>query len=140
MLALVLSACGAPAAQSSRIEVADPWVRAVSGMQSMDTPAAMFMIIKNSGSTADKLIKVQTDVARMSQIHLSEMDANGVASMHEVDGVEIPAGGSVAFKSGSYHIMLMGLQSELKPGDTVRLTLTFEQAGDIIVDAPVKAP
>jgi copper(I)-binding protein len=33
--------------------------------------------------------------------------------------------------------MMMGLASPLKVGDTIKLTLTLEKAGDITIDVPV---
>lgn len=81
------------------------------------------MNIQNHGDSSDMLLKVESDVAKMVQIHLSEVDANGVSSMHEVDGIEIPAGGSAELKSGGYHVMLMGLNRELKEGETTTFTL-----------------
>ncbi|MEP7134636.1 MAG: copper chaperone PCu(A)C [Chloroflexota bacterium] len=139
VFAFILSACASPtpAVQTSSIEVTNAWVRASGGMDSMST-AALFMNIQNNGAAADTLLKVNSDVADMAQVHLSEMDANGVASMHEVEGVEIPAGGSVELKSGSYHVMLMGLTRDLKAGDTVTFTLTFKNAGAITIEAQTK--
>jgi hypothetical protein len=143
-LAWMLPACASPASTSttSSIEVMNPWVRAVGGMGGMgdSTSSALFMVIQNNADAADTLIKAESDVAQMVQIHLSEIDANGVSSMHEVDGVEIPAGGSVELKSGSFHIMLMGLTRDIKEGDTVTFILTFKNAGQITIETPVKAP
>jgi copper(I)-binding protein len=36
--------------------------------------------------------------------------------------------------------MLIGLRRELKEGDVVKLTLTFQSAGKIEVEAPVRKP
>jgi periplasmic copper chaperone A len=140
ILALALSACAspAPATTTSAIEVTNAWVRTVGGMD--NSASALFMNIQNKTDTTDTLLKVESDVAEMVQIHLSEMDANGVSSMREVDGVEIPAGGIAELKSGSYHVMLMGLNRDLKEGDTVTFTLTFKNAGTLTIEAPVKAP
>lgn len=156
VLSFVLSACasGSAAEKTSSIEVSNAWVRTVGGMQPAEGsgPAGMkpkedagpatgmFMILKNNGSADDKLIKAESDVAKMVQIHLTEIDANGVSSMHEVDGVDIPAGGSAELKPGSYHVMLIGLKQELKEGDLVTVTLTFQNGGQIVVEAPVKTP
>jgi len=41
-------------------------------------------------------------------------------------------------KPGSYHIMLLGLKQALNPGDVVHVTLIFQKAGEMFVDAPVK--
>jgi copper(I)-binding protein len=37
-------------------------------------------------------------------------------------------------------VMLVGLNRELRPGDTVALTLEFERAGSVDVRAQVRAP
>jgi len=44
----------------------------------------------------------------------------------------------VELKPGSYHIMLIGLKQDLKPGDRIEITLRFEKAGEIKVNAPVR--
>jgi len=63
--------------------------------------------------------------------------------MRAVDKVALPAGKSVEFKPGGYHVMLMDLTGPLKEGDTVPLTLTVEdRAGKkqtLEVKARVKA-
>ena len=58
--------------------------------------------------------------------------------MQPVARLEIPAGGSVELKPGSYHIMLIGLKQDLKAGDTIEITLTFEKAGEVKVTAEVR--
>ena len=65
---------------------------------------------------------------------------NGVMQMRQLaDGLAIPAGGSVALKPGSYHVMLIGLKKPLAAGETFPLTLTFAKAGNISVTVPVQA-
>jgi len=58
--------------------------------------------------------------------------------MQKMDRLEIPAGGSVELKPGSYHIMLIGLTRELKAGERIDITLKFEKAGDVKVTAEVR--
>jgi copper(I)-binding protein len=101
---------------------------------------ALFMVINNHGNAADTLLKVESSSAQMAQTHLTEVDASGVASMKEVQAIEIPARGSVEFKPGSYHVMLMGLGNETQEGSSVTFTLTFRNAGKVVIQAPVKAP
>jgi copper(I)-binding protein len=60
--------------------------------------------------------------------------------MKEVQAIEIPARGSVEFKPGSYHVMLMGLGNDTQEGSSVTFTLTFQNAGKVVIQAPVKAP
>ena len=63
----------------------------------------------------------------------------GMMTMVEVDKVEIPAGGTVEFKPGGYHIMFMELAGTFTAGQTIDLTLTFANAGPITVKAEVRA-
>jgi periplasmic copper chaperone A len=96
----------------------------------------VYMTLTNHGAVTDKLTAISTPAAGMAMLHES-VEAGGVASMKEMSGLEIPAGGSVEMKPGGMHIMLMGLNAPLKKGDTLKLTLTFEHAGNIDVDAKV---
>ena len=65
--------------------------------------------------------------------------SGAMMGMVPVDRVDIPAGGSVEFKPGSYHLMIMELTGALTVGQTVDLTLVFEKAGTITVKAEVRA-
>ena len=65
--------------------------------------------------------------------------SGGMMTMVEVKSVDIPAGGTVEFKPGSYHLMLMDLVGTLTTGQTVDLTLVFAKAGSITVKAEVRA-
>jgi copper(I)-binding protein len=55
--------------------------------------------------------------------------------MQEVAQIDVPAGGSVELKPGGYHVMLMKLAAPIAAGDSVPVTLTFERAGEVQVDA-----
>jgi copper(I)-binding protein len=63
---------------------------------------------------------------------------DGVMKMREMEnGIEIPAGETVALKPGGLHIMFMGLTRSFEEGTTVPVVLTFEKAGDVAVDLSV---
>jgi copper(I)-binding protein len=53
-------------------------------------------------------------------------------------GLEIPAGGEVELKPGGFHVMFIGLDGQLKDGETRPGTLVFEKAGSIDVDFNVQ--
>jgi copper(I)-binding protein len=133
LAALVLAACTA-AATPSGPTVADAWVRPPMGP---DRPAAGYLTITGHG-TADALLSATSPVAQMVEIHETMAGASGMASMHQVDRIPVPAGGSVKLEPGGYHLMLMGLGSELAVGQKVQITLTFERAGEIRVEAEVR--
>jgi copper(I)-binding protein len=46
--------------------------------------------------------------------------------MRAVAGVDLTAGKTVELKPGGYHVMFMDLKQQIKPGDSVPLTLVFE--------------
>ena len=77
----------------------------------------------------------------MVQMHVTEVDGNGVATMqHLSDGIEIAAGATVTLEPGAMHVMFMGLKQPLVAGETRRVTLMFEKAGAVEIDFPVVAP
>ena len=141
---MLLSACNsspeadAPAASeaaTSQIAITAPWSRETA--EGQDAGGA-FMTITNSGTASDRLTGGSTPVAGEVQIHTVDM-TDGVMRMRQLeDGLDIPAGESVALKPGSFHIMLMGLKRPLQRGESVPLTLTFEQAGPVEVALAVQ--
>lgn len=99
---------------------------------------AAYLTLVNHGTRADRLLSATTGVAAETQIHHTSMD-NGVMRMRQVtDGVELPAGKTVAFAPGGLHIMLMGLKAPLKAGDHFPLTLQFARAGKAEVQVTVQ--
>jgi copper(I)-binding protein len=76
--------------------------------------------------------------AGMTQVHETVVDGAGTAAMKPVDRVNLPAGDTVEFKPGSYHVMLMGLSKDLKAGEKVELDLVFEHAGKVVVMADIR--
>ncbi len=129
-LALFLAACGG-AASSGEITVTNARVPVPAGAN-----GAAYMTLANSGDGADRLIGASTNVAEAAELHQSSME-DGSMAMQQVDGVEIPGGGEAILEPGGYHVMLTGVTSDLAEGDTVDLTLTFDNAGEQTVSAEV---
>lgn len=133
------SASGTDAAQGSQSAVAveDGWVKATKDKKDM---SALFGKIKNSSDQERTIVKATSDSAGMVQLHTTETTANGGSVMKEKEGgFPVPAGGSITFEPGGNHVMLMGLKSVLKAGDTVKVTLTMDDGSSTVVEAPVKA-
>lgn len=129
---LALSLFAAPAVAgdytSGSLTIENPWTRAM-------PPGAKvgggFMVITNSGDTADTLVALKTPRADRGEIHEMTM-AEGVMKMRELEaGLEVPAGGSVELKPGSYHVMFMGVTDGFKEGETIEGTLVFQNAGEV---------
>ncbi|MGF1660392.1 MAG: copper chaperone PCu(A)C [Rubrimonas sp.] len=135
--AALAAACLAGPALAGDISVADPFARA--------TPpgagaSAAYMAVRNAGSEDDRLVAARSDVARRVELHTHILDADGVARMREVEGgIPLPAGETVTLAPGGLHVMLMGLTGQLLEGESVPLTLVFEKAGELALEAPVRS-
>lgn len=117
------------------LEIGHPWSRATPAGAKV---AAGYLTIKNTGASADRLVSVTGVIAGKAEIHEMAVDANGVMTMRPLaDGLEIPAGGEVALKPGSAHIMFMDLKQPAKEGERFKGTLTFEKAGTVEVEFAV---
>jgi copper(I)-binding protein len=133
--AMALAACSSGAGSSPAAPlIVEPWARAAAaGGQS-----AAYFTITNTSTAAEALLSATSPAASTVEVHETSIDGSGVAAMHPVDKVDIPAGESVVLKPGSYHLMLMGLKGELAVGQTVELDLVFEHAGKVVVQAEVR--
>ncbi len=91
--------------------------------------------------TADKdvqLTGVRSPVAGLAEVHEMTMD-NGIMRMRAVGNLQLKAGQPVELKSGGYHLMMLELKQQIKPGETVPLTLEFKAADASISKVEVKA-
>lgn len=123
-----------PVASAGTIQVIEPWARAAAGGGN----GAAYIVLKNGGS-ADRLLSAKSDVAKSVELHTMEMKDNTM-QMRPVDGIDVPANGQVELKPGGFHVMLIGLNKELKPNDTFTLKLQFEKAGPVDVNVQVRQP
>ena len=148
--ALVLAACttATPAqngGSSTRtgIDISNVWARPAASAQMADAQmggmsnGAAYMLIRNSGAEADRLLKAESDVAETVELHTVVND-NGVMQMRPVDGIDVPAGGAAELKPGGFHVMLIGLKRDLKQGDRITLILQFQRLGRVSVQADVR--
>ena len=119
------------AAQGTGVEVERPWSRAT-----VAKTGAAYLTIHNRGGDADALVAVSSPAAGKASVHLTIM-ADGVMKMRPALPVELAPGATVKLAPGGLHVMLMGLKAPLAEGDVVPITLTFENAGTIAVEARV---
>ena len=136
--ALLLPACFANAHeyQSGTLQIAHPWSQQLP--PNAPTVAAYF-VIHNAGSTADRLLGVDTPIAESAQLHQHLMEGD-VMKMQPVPSVDIAPGATVTFAPMAYHVMLLGLKDRglLADGKQFPLTLTFEKAGKVEVQVSVQ--
>ncbi|MCB0857715.1 MAG: copper chaperone PCu(A)C [Solirubrobacterales bacterium] len=65
-------------------------------------------------------------------------DSGAMMGMKQIDQLDIPAGETVTLEPGGFHIMLLELKGQINDGDTIPVTLTFEKAGEVQVEAVAK--
>lgn len=96
-----------------------------------------FMTITNAGTESDRLIAARAEYPRV-ELHTTR-EEDGVSKMIHLDAIEIPAGESVTFEPGSYHVMFMGLgEDRFEPGESIPATLVFEKAGEVVISFTVE--
>lgn len=135
LLTAAAVAFAVPAFAESTITVTDAYARAGSPMAKA---GAAFMVITNSAAEDDRLIGAASDIAMRTELHTHIAGADGVMQMvHVPEGFVIPAGGSHELARGGDHVMFMGLKAPMQQGDVISLTLTFEKAGEVVIDVPV---
>lgn len=138
LLALpLLLAAGAASAACEPVVVGDLAVSGAWSRASIGTgrPGIVYLTIRNDGAD-DVLTGLATPAAAMPMLHETVME-DGVATMPHVTAVPVPAGATVALEPGGLHAMLMDLTAPLEEGTTIPVTLTFEQAGEVTVEAEV---
>lgn len=128
--ALLISACSS----SGELTILDPWARPAGAGEN----GAVYFIISNATNTNDTLLNVRTDLTSDAEIHMSMKDSNDVVSMQMQNSLPVPAQQEIIFKPGGLHVMLIGLNRDLRIGDTISLTLNFENAGSITIQAPIE--
>jgi len=142
-LSLAPGARGADMGRPHSIQMEEAWARRAPMMPVMGQMhagtgnGAVYVTLRNTAPETDTLVSASSDVAESVEIHETIRDGD-VMRMRPVAKLEIPAGGTLTMKPGGQHIMLINLKRELRPGDAVRLMLTFERAAPVLLDAPVR--
>lgn len=115
------------------LELTGLWARAMLPNQ----PAGGgFVTIRNTGTQDDRLLKVETPLAR-GEVHEMAV-ADGVMRMRELaDGLPLPAGETVELKPGGFHLMFLEVKEPFAEGGSVPATLVFEKAGRVDVNLKV---
>lgn len=122
------------------LHIANPWSRA---LPPVAKTGAAYLVIDNRGVQDDTLLEVRTPIAGHAEMH-EHVHKDGLMKMQQLDTLAVPAGDSVSFKPGGYHIMLFDLKQPLIAGEHFPLTLYFKEAGqlqveiDVLQDAPAK--
>ncbi len=120
---------------ASSIDIKDAYVRATPpGLPN----SAAFMSVENRTTSDIDILKASSSIAKAVELHTHDMK-NGVMKMYQVPKITVPKNGKTVLKPGGFHIMLIGLYSPLKEGETVTLTLEFSNGETKTITAPIKS-
>ncbi|MDQ5767022.1 copper chaperone PCu(A)C [Thiothrix subterranea] len=130
------SAAAVPATNTAAdsVTVEAPFVRAIPPGQ---PNSASFMTLVNTSDSDHSVKSAASPVAATVELH-THTNNNGVMEMRQVPQIDVPAKGRTELKPGGLHVMLIGLQQELKVGETAAITLTFEDGSTTTVNAPIQ--
>lgn len=103
----------------------------------VDTTSA-YMTLRNTGDVDLQLTGASSPVAMEVTLH-STMNHNGMLHMQHLISATIPAHGELVLESGGLHLMLAGLQQDLKAGTEVKLTLQFANGTTQLLSLPVRS-
>lgn len=98
-------------------------------------PGAVFLTIENKGE-ADRLIAASSPLTDRVELHTHLME-DGVMKMRQIEAIDVAASGTTELKSGGLHIMLFNVDPMPEKDSMVPLTLTFEKAGTVDIQAMV---
>jgi len=93
-----------------------------------DQNAALYFKITNKKTQDVAIIAAEVDkaIAEKTEMHATLTDEKGVARMDKIDKVIVPAGQDFEFKPLGHHVMVMGLNKDLASGDSVNVTVRFD--------------
>jgi hypothetical protein len=132
----LIASAGVFAGAADQVTVQDPYVR----LAPPNAPAtAAFMVIRNTGDKDVKVVKADNPVSKVTELH-THLNEGGVMKMRPVPAIDVKAKGEAVLKPGGLHVMLIDLKAPMKEGDTVPLTLTFDDGSTKKVDAKVVKP
>lgn len=118
----------------AEVTIVDPYVRAIPPGQ---TISAAFLTLSNSGDSEVSLVKASSNIAKSVELH-EHVHKDGMMQMRQVTKISVAGKGTTALKPGGFHIMLIGLNKAINPGDMIELSLEFNDGSKQTVKAEVK--
>ena len=101
---------------------------------------AAYATIRNTGKDDVRVVAAHSPSAARIELHDVAESDDGVVRMQEIaSGVPLPAGETLRLVPGGRHLMLMGIVSAPRPGDSVEVVLVLDDGREIAMDATVRA-
>lgn len=127
-ISMLLVAGALSAATPAKLRVVEAWSRATPAVAPV---AGGFLTVTNAGKADDRLLRVESRIAKRVEIHEMRNDG-GIMRMRQVtDGLVVPAQGQLVLAPGGYHLMLIAPVRALAEGESFDAVLVFQRAGKL---------
>jgi copper(I)-binding protein len=133
LFSAALLALSAASAMAGPVNITGAWFRALPGK----LPAGGYFTAVNTTGREIAIIGAQSDACGMLMLHRSQ-DKGGMSSMEMLDRITIPAGGTVHFAPGGYHLMCTGPTAKMKIGARAPVTLDLSNGTRAVVAFDVR--
>lgn len=132
---LALAACDRSEPQPPTATVEDAWVRlpAVAGR-----PGALYFRAEGTARPT-RIVGITSPRAERIELHETVREG-GVARMVPLREDAFGPGEPLVFEPGGRHAMVFGLDPALEPGDAIPLTITFDPAPPVTIEAEARGP
>lgn len=119
---------------AGKLGVTDAWVRAAPPGAQMQ---AGYATLSNNGDAPLTVLTVQSDKFRMTSLHETVIDSNGVSKMRELHRVVIEPGAKVSLTPGGKHLMLMHPRTGIAVGDKVEVVFLLADGDRVVTNFDV---
>ena len=130
---LTMTLAGTGAAEAAPFEITDGWFRALPGK----LPAGGYFTAYNGTNQQVSILGADSDACGMLMMHQSS-NKGGMSGMDMVDKVSVPAGGTLRFAPGGYHLMCDNPTARMKPGNKVAVSLKLSDGSSVTAGFVVK--
>ncbi len=97
---------------------------------------AIYLSLENHSDTEINLVAAKSNISKRLELH-THLQEDGMMKMRQVDSIIAAPGGIVDLKPHGLHIMVFNVSETLKEGDSVALTLQFENRDNLELTVPV---
>jgi len=130
-MALLNASADAHEYEIGKLVVEHPWVRAPADGESK---AYLYGFFHNLGATGDRLVAVKAEKFGKVELH---PDSRGDKP---APGIFLAPEQTTTLAPGGAYVLLLDIKKHLEVGWGLEMTLTFEKAGDVVIDAAIEAP
>lgn len=99
--------------------------------------SAAFLTLTNNTDKNINLVSVSSDIADRVELH-NHISEDGLMKMRQVETIMIQKHSSTSLQPGGYHVMFLGLKNDLVVGQSVNISLYFDNGEKVEIAAPVQ--